>query len=325
VSRDPGASDARHEDPAPSPATRRQALPPAAYRIVDVTPSFWKYWQRHEASTVEERVRRFRREVIAAHPDLFAPSVVGRDPTKGDDLDERLPPYLAAIDERIETMRRLSARLASDLTRYDATFRRAFPRMRWSGTVYFTLSIDAFDGAVRQVGAEEALLFGIDKIAAIHGADANLSALFHHELFHMHHQTHCPSPDYQGPGPFGLRDPLWREGLAVHVAKLLNPEAGWSALLLHDEMVARADADLARIAAELQRLATEASESDYRDFFLGSGARHDLPKRVGYYLGYRIAAEVAKTRPLDAMVSLCGKDLEAAVNAALATLARTGP
>ncbi len=62
-------------------------------------------------------------------------------------------------------MRHVSQTFRSDLTRYDQSFRQAFRNMSWAGTVYLTISVDAFDGAVRRIGTEPALLFGIDRIS----------------------------------------------------------------------------------------------------------------------------------------------------------------
>src|SRR5262249_28327053 len=160
------------------------------------------------------QIQLFKDIVVKAHPELYESNVVAYPPVPPDWLDRRLMNFVASLPERIDAMRTLSTRLRSDLSRYDLTFRQAFPDMAWSGTVYFTISLDAFDGGTRRVSGKEALLFGIDKIAVLHSPQANLSALFHHEIFHVY-QSHVrggdPVSDAEGAG---LLEPLWAEGLA---------------------------------------------------------------------------------------------------------------
>lgn len=311
------------------PATPPPPTPPvrasASYRVVDATPPFWEFWREHARSGPGEREKAFRQLVIAKNASLFRDDVIGRDPTHPDELEARLPPWLASLDGRIDTMRALSASASRDLARFDGTFRRAFPDMSWEGTVYFTVSVDAFDGAVRKVDGKLALLFGIDKIALIYGKSARLEPLFHHELFHLHHQKLCAMPEPKPEGPNGLWPPLWTEGLAVYVSHHLNPGATLGELTLSDEMVRAADTKLAAIARELIGLLHDAREEDYRDYFLGAGQRPELPKRVGYYVGYRIARSLAKQMSFDELVHLCGDPLSKAVERELWRLAGEEP
>jgi hypothetical protein len=300
----------------------QQATTPATYRTVDATGSFWSFWNAHAASGAVIQANAFRAMVVGAHPELFEVNVIKVDPTRsGSDLDERLGPYLVDLPVRIDTMRKVSVQIATDLERYDSSFRELFPNMRWSGTVYFTVSVDAFDGAVRRVNGESCLLFGIDKIAKLHGPSANLGPLFHHELFHVHHSDVNPEPDVPDTGPHGLLEPLWREGLAVYISSVLHPNASASELLLSDQMVREGTEKLPELAGELGSLLDDAKESDYRDFFLGRGQRPDVPRRVAYFVGFLVAKELAKDQPLAALVALRGPELRSAVDGVLSKFA----
>jgi hypothetical protein len=86
----------------------------------------------------------------------------------------------------LATMRTLSKRIATDLPRYESTFRKAFPDFAYDGEVYFLSSLGGFDGATRTVKGRTALLFGVDMIAYVYG-ETDPQAFFHHELFHIHH------------------------------------------------------------------------------------------------------------------------------------------
>jgi hypothetical protein len=291
----------------------------STYRVVDATAAFWSFWGAHGADDPTSQAIAFKATVIGAHPELFETTVVGVDPTrKASDLDERLGPFLADLPNRIDTMRRVSGQVASDLQRYDSSFRTLFPDMGWHGTLYFTLSIDAFDGAIRRVAGEACLLFGIDKIAKLHGRSANLGPLFHHELFHVHHNDVNPPPQMLDTGPHGLLEPLWREGLAVYVSSILHEGATPNELLLSEDMIREGTQELPQLAAELRRLLDDAQEVDYRDFFLGRGQRAGVPKRVAYFIGFLVAKELAKSRSIPALVQLRGSELRTAVDGVLA-------
>jgi hypothetical protein len=306
---------------APATAKAADASPPRSYRVVDATDPFWKFWDRFRDATPEQRLHGFRTLVIAENPSLFVDSVIGRDPLDPNELESRLPEWLASLDGRVDAMRGLHESVERDLERFDASFRRAFPDMSWGGSVYFTVSIDAFDGALRRVDGQPSLLFGIDKIERLYGKNANLAALFHHELFHLHHQALCAMPEPTPEGPNGLAAPLWTEGLAVYVAHHLNPGASLAELTLSEEMVTAADARMPALARELLGLLDDAREEDYRDFFLGAGKRDDLPKRVAYYVGYRVAASLAKQMPFEQLVRLCGSELRRAIELELRRMA----
>jgi len=271
---------------------------PPSYRVVDATGAYVDFLQKLPNLPAADRLAVFKSEVVAAHPELFEAKVIGQDPTAKDaNLDERMREYLATLPDRATGIRQVANEIRNTLGQQDATFRQAFPDMNWKGAVYFTASIDAFDGALREVrqpsGASElALLFGIDKIVKIYGSQARIGPLFHHELFHCYHLDVNPSmmPTEES---HGMLEPLWSEGLAVYVASRLNPGATNRELTLSDEMVEAANSQLPRIAAEIRTQLDETTEATYRDFFLSAGRRSDIPKRVGYYVGYRVAQAVA--------------------------------
>lgn len=291
----------------------------ASYRVVDATGPFWEFWRQAEGKPPEVQAELFKGIAVKAHPELFANHVIGIDPSvKDKTLDHRLVGYLASLPSRLEAMHKISLSLGRDLKQYDASFRATFPDMKWNGNVYFTVSIDAFDGALRKVDGKMALLFGIDKIAKIHGADADLGALFHHELFHVYQEDVNPRKEVPEDAPHGVLDPLWSEGLAVYVSKVMHPQATWKQILLSDEMIEQTTTKLPKLAGELRQHLDASTEEFYRDFFLGAGKRADVPIRCGYYMGFRIAERAAKGRTLSELARLAGPELRAIVDAVLA-------
>lgn len=302
------------------PPTPRAAS--SSYRIRDATGPLRSYLERSAALTDEARVEAFQRIVVAANPDLFTVEVLSRGVKTWSGLDARLREVLPKLEQRREGILRISGQLTAELANHDATFRQAFPDMKWSGSVVFTASLDAFDGGLRPLGAETALLFGVDKMVALYGDNARIGPLFHHELFHCYHMAVNPTLE-PTPESHGVLEPLWAEGLAVYVAASLNPDATARELTLTESMVREVDAAQGRLAQELRGVLDEISEEGYRDFFLGAGQRADVPKRAGYLLGYRVAQRVAArtSASLPELARLRRPRLRALVDEALASLA----
>jgi hypothetical protein len=306
------------------PCSTEDDVKPAscAYRVVDTMPAFWEFWTRAERADRPTQLRLLKEIVVARHPEVYTPKVIGLGPgrTLEEALTEGFGLFMDKLVSHVPTMRRLSTQIASDLPHFQQSFRRLFPDLCWTGTVYYLASLGGFDGATREVDGKTALMFGIDMIAFIHGKNANLEPLFHHELFHLYHHQFdsrgSPAEDEAAPVLWGL----WGEGLAVHATKVLHPKATNAELLLSDQLVAETRRVWPALVTELRAKLTSASIDTYRDFFLGSGKRADVPKRAGYYVGLRVAEEVAKTREWKDMVRLRGAPLRAAVDEALSKL-----
>ena len=234
---------------APAPATPDSV---AGWTTTDVMPDWWTFWDRAADLPRAEQHALFSELVVSRHPALFGEAVLSLDLTAPFELAPRVETFLDAVPPLVPTMRRFSDQLDAELPRNRETFTAAFPDFAWRGTVYFTVSLLAFDGAVREVDGAESLVFGLDKIAQIHaqihGDSDSLAPLFHHELFHVYHfGTHTPF----GPGPNRLYHALWAEGLAVWVSRELNPDAKLEDILVTPELVAAADAMMPALAHEL--------------------------------------------------------------------------
>jgi len=306
------------------PCSSEDDVQPAScsYRVVDIMPSFWEFWARAEKADRATQLRLMKEMVVARYPEVYTPEVIGVAP--GRTLDESLTQgfglFMDKLAPHVPTMRRLSTQIASDLPRFQQSFRRLFPDLCWTGTVYYLASLGGFDGATREVDGKTALMFGIDMIAFVHGSRANLEPLFHHELFHLYHRQFDPpgsaAEDEAAPVLWGL----WGEGLAVYASKVLHPKATNAELLMSDALVEQTRRVLPALVTELRAKLASTSMETYRDFFLGNGKRTDVPKRAGYYVGLLVAEEVAKTREWKELVRLRGEPLRAAVDDALGKL-----
>ncbi len=316
----------------PEPTALGEA-PSPSLEVLNVMPEVWAFWKEAEHLEPSVRAALFRKHVVARHPSLFTNAVVGLDPTRPVVLDDRIEAFVATFPERAPTMRRLSRSIEEDLVRHQRSFMTLFPDFVWDGRTVFTVSLDAFDGALREVDGRMTLLFGLDKIAALHGEAADIAPLFHHELFHVYHLALLAPAEGEPPR---LYQALWFEGLAVHVAKSMHPEAAPTVLTLKEEMFQVSETRRRELFGELAAHLDSSDAALYRDFFRGSGSRPDAPPRIGYFLGLRvaehIAAQIAKATKhppgsaanLRELARLRDPELRQAIAEALAALATTG-
>ena len=201
---------------------------------------------------------------------------------------------LAKVPAIEPDMRELSGRLSAELPRQITRFRETFPRFQCDTAVYFLYAAGAFDGATREVSGKDALMFGLDTIARL---KEPLSPLFAHELFHVYHAERIPKP------PEAFYWQMWEEGLASYVSRRLNPDVPESQVCCVPPAEA-VDAVLAKVVTGALERLDSAKEDDYRRYFLGGEEAIDIPRRSGYVLGYRIAAEAGKTRSLEELAEL---------------------
>jgi hypothetical protein len=200
-------------------------------RVVNLMPPFWRFWDAAKDQPQSAQLLQFDEMVVNEHPEVYRESVLG---VGSNGPGPRIAAFLRGAPANIAGMRKLSDSLESDLPLYLSDFQKTFPDFACQNSIYFLVSLGAFDGGVRPVNGYPALLFGVDVIARVHPQD-ELGALFDHELFHMYHRQ------ITGMGG-GRGDPLyralWEEGLATYVSGVLNPRVSESAILGRPEDLA---------------------------------------------------------------------------------------
>jgi hypothetical protein len=288
-------------------------------RVTNLMPAFWRFWDAAKDQPQSAQQLLFDEMVVKTHPEVYREGVItiGRG---GPDLQTRIAGFLRGARANIGDMRDLTDSLADDLPSYLSGFQKAFPDFACRSPIYFLVSLGAFDGGVRSVNGEPALLFGMDVTARIHPHD-ELGAFFDHELFHMYHRQ------ITGMGG-GMGDPLyralWEEGLATYVSGVLNPGVSESAILGRPEDLAeRAKPLLAAIARELLQNMDSTSPDVYQTWLLGNTARKDIPPRSGYYVGLLIAREFGQNRSLQQLAKMNGEPLRLAIRRSLRKMARS--
>jgi uncharacterized protein YjaZ len=141
-----------------------------------------------------------------------------------------------------------------------------------------------------------------------HGSNDE-SAFFQHELFHTYH-----SKVMRGCDDNLVWATLWTEGLATYVSKVMAPAASENEMLLEIPagMAERTRAALPAAFAQLEQVLGSDDRSTREGLFQTRGNDGTgLPTRRGYYLGYLVAQEAAKSHDVRQLAKLeCGKARE---------------
>jgi hypothetical protein len=266
---------------------------------IDLFPIFLRCCENLSLSK-QERTESFSEDLIQAYPQIYRrPDVFMTDPKAlGAYLDE-VRPYLPAI-------KKIHARLLEELESVDRSFCAHFPDFDPSRIkVYLMLSLFRFDGRIPH-DDPRTLFLALDGLAIFHGADADLGVILSHELFHLYHFQVNPLPATTDDIP--LYRQIWQEGLATYVSSLLNPRASLSEVLLDPQLARAGPRYIPQVAHDL--LAQLESTDDapairYLSYHRGSAS----PSRMGYLIGYRVAAHLAATQSLETLSRLRGHRL----------------
>ncbi|MDP9267308.1 MAG: DUF2268 domain-containing putative Zn-dependent protease [Acidobacteriota bacterium] len=301
-----------------------QAPPaPAKFQVIDTMPAYWQFWEAAKGKPVAEQAELFQAMVVAKYPELYTAEVLNLE--KGKPLKEALAArYVAAYDSNapyVETTRRLSGEIGTQLDGYLASFRHVFPDFDYRGRIYILHSLNSFDGGTRIVAGQEALLLGVETIARINRPGADVSPFFHHELFHIYQSQF---DDEESDNPPIYRS-LWHEGLAVYVSRVLHPVAPEEQIFGRPiEMPNRARAVLPQLAHEFCAQMDSTSRTDYARYFLGRRSPEadspTIPPRAGYYLGYLVGEELAKKHDLRWLAHAKTTSLRTEIKRALHTI-----
>ncbi len=278
------------------------ALPTAALaageriRLVDLTPAFAASWERTKDLPDAERAAAFEADFAPILPGFYDPKRAKYG--NADQFQARVlrglkafPGQRAGIED---VSRRFGVMIAPALT----SFETRFGPMTGYPPVYLVDSLGEFDGGTRDLKEGMRLLFGADLIAGIH-ANHDIRPFFHHELFHLYHHGYFSDCE-------AVWCSVWQEGLAVYVAKTLNPNASDEELLLTlpEPIRPAVDAHLAAAVCAVQARMDSQSDDDQSALFSFKRLNPELPPRFGYYLGYRVAERLGQTHSLEELAHL---------------------
>ena len=300
-----GACASAARPPTASPVTK----PAESLRLVDLTAKFNQVASETAGLDDKAKVAAFEKAMAGVADGFYARS------RKPDRYDTRVLKNLAAYPAQRAAILAVGHDFQQLLVPARASFEATFGPVHSDQPIYLLHSLGEMDGGTRDLGGKTTLIFGADMIARIH-AGHDMTPFFHHELFHVLHEPR-----------FGECEPLWcdlwEEGLATYVAGSLNPGAGDGALLLDMPAPIRPPVDANRAAAvcAVAPLLDSTKEDDYAALFYSSSHLPNFPARMGYYIGYLVAAELGKTRSLRQLAEFNPAEVRPLIDQGLTRLA----
>jgi predicted Zn-dependent protease DUF2268 len=266
-------------------------------KTFDLCPSFLHCFQ---VTDKQERARLFYESVIQSYPEIYRrPEIFKTDPAT-------LNKYLDEVSAYLPAIRKIHARLIDESEAIEQSFCMHFPDFdRSRAKVYFMPSLFRFDGKIPH-DSPHALFLALDGLAKFHGANVKLSVILSHELFHLYHFQVNPLPAAIDEIP--LYRQIWQEGLATYVSRSLNSNATLADVLLDPRLASEGPKFVPTVArALLTQL--ESTDDETTAHYLSYWRGSKTPSRMGYLLGYDIAAHLTATRSIKELSRLRGNQL----------------
>lgn len=261
---------------------------------------FATFWDANEKLPRAVQVENFKQQFAPRFPEFYGIERFDGERSQAEQ-DQRIALAIEGFPAIREQYLSKARQFDAELPRYQALFQRWFPDYRQTEDVYVTHSLGEMDAGPRNLGGRSVLVFGVDAMVKYHGTN-NETAFFMHELFHMHHAKVMNSCDANQ-----VWASLWVEGLATYVSKAMHPSATEAEMLLDvpSGMAARTRAALPAAFAQLEAVLYSEDLPVRRDLFqTRGGIDTGLPHRRGYYLGYLVAEEAARTMTMARLATL---------------------
>lgn len=244
-------------------------------------------------------------------------------------LQEQCQQYVRLLASQSSGLARLAddKNVASKLNSYVDSFKTAFPKFDSSElTIYLLPAFGHFQAQARTFQNKPVLLLDSGFFAsATQGAIP--PAFVHHEMFHIYHGQLCPdvrkgTEDFFRTGqPPSLGTLLWVEGLAVHTARKLDPNATDAELFPSASVVVATQSAFANLVRQATDHADDATMPTISGFFYFPRMdRQPIPQNCGYVIGEKLVDEMLKKNSLEQVMLLKGPDLSSAIRQAAAQL-----
>ncbi|WP_342115716.1 hypothetical protein [Pseudoduganella sp. OTU4001] len=284
-----------------------QAVAADAPLVRNYAPTFVAAYDASAGLPAADRVAVVKKALLAEFPEFYGQRTPEQQEQAIQNAIEHFPKMREAYLDKANAF-------GGSLPKHLDTFNAVFPNFRLTVPTTVLHSLGEMDGGTRELNGKLHLIFGADMLAYVN-PKGNPAPLFHHELFHVAHA------DFKcGKGL--VWEQLWREGLATYVSKAMNPAATEQDLVLHfpNNMAERTRAVLPQAWSQLSSVLDSSERAMYSELFAASDKPSDLPRRRGYYLGYLIAQEAAKTRDLPALAAMDCKQVREVIDASIAKL-----
>ncbi|HZS55310.1 MAG TPA: hypothetical protein VFA65_12980 [Bryobacteraceae bacterium] len=284
---------------------------------IDLFPQFLALWEQKDIGSSEVRASRFLELVVEPHRNLY-------DAFVGTISIERAIRYIEKVDPLVPVIKSLHGWVADDFHQRLTSFQQKLPGFELRSSVVFMPTLFGFDAGGGSVNGTDFLIFGLDTIAKIDGLHADPSVLIAHELFHGYQASFHPEWSGKERGKnIPLYKLVWGEGIATYASQQLNPGASEMAIFRSSTLVASCKARLRSLASLLLEELDDTGKTPFMEWMSGQSRSFDVPPRAGYYFGWRVAAELGRSRSLTELARLDDDYVKMAMSHSLQSL-KTG-
>jgi len=303
----------------PPPSAPAAPAAPAGPHVTDLMPAFWSFREAAEGKIGADRVALLKDKALAPHREFYEKIV--KIPS-----DERLGQILDTLEPAIPALQRIDAEFKEQLPRGFDSFVAAYPDMDRRLPIYVGPSLFTSSGQSRDLDGTTIVFYGLDVMAVVLADVTNHLPDIHHELFHAYHWQRNPEiaaasrESFEKTRTAPMYYDLWSEGLALHAVRRLDPEASLDLVLSSKALPVEGPKALRRVAGELRQRLDVSDLDEVGDYFFFTPKRKDLPSRIAYYVGLRLAEVVGRGRTMEDLVRLGGPELRAAIESGLRTL-----
>jgi hypothetical protein len=261
--------------------------------IDDTTPTFLAYWDQAAGLSVAEQRRLWHEWYEASHPEVF--SAYYRRHGRVSDLETalaRFPEEVPRLRQGIATLKR---GIEATAARLGGIFAAPDVDLRW----VLMVGLFSSDGWVDWVADEPVCFCAVEYVEDLKRADVLLA----HEAAHVFHvrcnPERCAEMETVGHA-------LFLEGLAVHASAQVVPGADEAGYLWAGkrrvpangqgvgDWAVECEAKWPQLRESLLRELRSEEEEVYAAWFLGRRVRQVVPVRAGYFVGYRLLAELGE-------------------------------
>ena len=277
--------------------------------IVDLTDEFDRFVMATEGMPDAQRVRAFEKQIGPLGNGFYARE---RNP---DGYDFRVLLELQAYPQRRHATLTVSRQFNELFESARQSFEAVFGPVSSRQPVFLLDSMGELDGGTRPLNGGSTLLFGADVIAEVHSG-TDMKAFFYHELLHLYR-------DSRDIDCAAIWCSLWEEGLATYVSSRLDPTANDDELILNlpEPIRPAVEANRERAVCEVVRRLESTADRDFSALFQGDDNLPGFPSRMGYYIGYLVAADAGTRYDLRRLADMSVVEARPLIDAALSRMA----
>lgn len=287
-------------------------------RVHNLAPLFVQFWQKAKDKPLGDQIKEFDRTVYPSFPRFYdykfkRLAQIGK--TKEEGLQKTFTEH-SGLSQKFEEK---TASIANEISLNLPPFLNRFPDFDTDFDISIIHSLGEMDGGTRTIDGKLHFILGIDGIVKYHNG-ATDTPFLHHELFHVYHWQFFKGEDK-------LWMSLWSEGLATYVSEVLNPGSSTADIMLDTPtgLVAACENDITFLWNDLETHLDSTDEAIYAKYFLLSSQDPRIPKRAGYYLGYRVAKALGETYSLDELVKMEPTQLRRLIGDAIKVRSKASP